>query len=117
MRHRKKKKILGRKKGPRKALLVSLANSLVQKGRITTTEAKAKALRPMVEKLVTLARKNTLGSRRLILKRLNNDEGSAKILLEKIGPKYKDRKGGYLRIIRAGRRKGDNAEMAIIEFV
>ncbi|MBU0731463.1 50S ribosomal protein L17 [Patescibacteria group bacterium] len=116
MRHQKRKKTLGRERGQRKALLVSLSNNLIQKGRITTTEPKAKFIRPIVEKMVTKAGKNTLAQKRELMKALNN-EGSVKILMEKLGPKYKDRNGGYLRIIKAGQRKGDNAKLAIIEFV
>ncbi|MBU0670664.1 50S ribosomal protein L17 [Patescibacteria group bacterium] len=116
MRHQKKKTTLGRENAQRKALFVSLANNLIIHNRIKTTEVKAKALRPIVEKLVTKAKNQNLAGRRNIIKYLNNEK-SAKILMEKIAPKYKDRQGGYLRILKMGERKGDNAKIVLIEFV
>lgn len=116
MRHRKKGKSLGRKVGPRRALMKSLATSLVLKGKIKTTEAKAKALRPIIEKHITSAGKNTLAVRRKLLGYFY-DEKAVKKLMDKIGPMYKARKGGYTRIIKIGARQGDGAKMAIIEFV
>lgn len=115
MRHRRKGKILGRKIGPRRALMKSLANSLILNGRIITTETKAKALRPIIEKQVTRAKTKTLASRRKLLKFLN--EKAVNKLLNELGPFYQKRKGGYTRIMKIGRRQGDNADIALIEFV
>ncbi len=116
MRHRKKGKILGRKIGPRKALLKSLALNFVLKGKIKTTEAKAKAVKPIIERLITRAKENNLNNYRRINSYLQSREATKKIL-EEIGPKYKDRPGGYLRIIKVGSRKGDGAKMVILELV
>ena len=93
----------------------SLAYSLSMKGKIKTTEAKAKALRPYVEKLVTLGKKQTLASRRLLESRVG--EGAAKKITKKLAVTYKDRSGGYTRIVKMTPRKTDGSKMAIIEFV
>jgi large subunit ribosomal protein L17 len=116
MRHQKKGKILDRKKASRQALLKNLAASLIMHEKIRTTQAKAKALRPVVEKMISIGRNNTLSNRRRLLADLPL-KSAVKKILEKIGPKYKDRKGGYCRIIKLGKRKGDGAEMAQIELV
>lgn len=116
MRHRKKGKTLGREKDPRRALMRSLATSLVLREKITTTEAKAKALRPVIEKYITAAKTGDLATRRRLLT-FFYDERAVKKMIEKIGPFYKTRKGGYTRIIKAGTRQGDGAKMAMIEFV
>ena len=116
MRHHKAKRVFGREKNQRNALLISLASSLIKHGKIKTTEAKAKEVRPFTEKLVTKARIGTLASRRLVASRLRSAE-LAKILTEKIAPKFKNRSGGYTRIIKLPRREGDASPMAIIEFV
>ncbi len=116
MRHRSTKKTLDRNYKQRKALVKNLATSLVLHEKIKTTEAKAKFLRPKVEKLVTRAKVNSLHSRRELMKRLMT-KGAVDKMLEVIGPKYKERKGGYLRIIKIGERKGDGARMCAIEFV
>jgi len=116
MRHRVKGKILGRKKGPREALLKNLAESLVLYERVETTEAKAKVLRPMVEKMITRSREDTLHNRRELMKQLPT-EMSVKKLFEVIGPRYKERRGGYSRIIKTQERHGDGAPMVIIELV
>lgn len=116
MRHRSPKKILGREKAPREALLRNLAASLILYEKIKTTKAKAKIIRPIVEKLVTKSRANTLHARRLLLQYLYS-ENAVKKLMEVLGPKYKERKGGYTRIVSLGRRAGDAAEMVRIEFV
>lgn len=97
-----------------KHILRSLAESLILHEKIKTTESKAKKLRPFVEKLVTKAKKNTLASRREILKLFNNNIASKLI---KISKKYKSRQGGYARIIKMGMRERDSAKMARIEFV
>ena len=115
MRHGKANKKFGRKAGQRKALVASLARSLILKEKITTTQVKAKALRPMVEKLVTRGKTASVASRRLLLARVGAE--GAKKLVDVIGPKYKARNGGYTRIIKLGNRPSDRAAMAIIEFV
>jgi large subunit ribosomal protein L17 len=115
MRHHNSNRKFGRKAGPRKALLRSLAYSLVVKGKIKTTEAKAKELRPFVEKLVTFGKKATLASRRELDTRVGRIAGK-KIALT-LSPKYKETKGGYTRITKLIRRKSDGAPMAVIEFI
>lgn len=96
----------------------SLASSLILHGKIKTTEAKAKELRPMVEKLVTKGKNVTMASRRLVSSNLGDTkEVEIKKLFEEIAPRYKDRKGGYTRIIKLPRRLADGSPMAIIEFV
>lgn len=116
MRHGKKFNHLGRQKGHREALLRNLTISLVEFKRINTTVAKAKALRVFAEPLITKAKTNTTHSRRVVFSYLQNKFAVAELfgaVAEKIG----DRPGGYLRIIKTGFRKGDGAEMAMIEFV
>jgi len=116
MRHGKKFNHLGRKKGHRDALLKNLSISLITHKRINTTLAKAKALRVHLEPLVTKAKDNTTHSRRVVFSYLQNKE-AAKELFGPVAEKAGDRPGGYLRIIKTGFRKGDAAEMAMIEFV
>lgn len=116
MRHRKKGKILDRKVGPRKALLRNLAASLVLYEKIQTTKAKAKALRPIAERLISKGKVSTLSARRNLLKYLYQ-ETAVKKILEELGPRYKDRKGGYTRIVNVRRRQGDGAEIVQIELV
>ncbi|MFA5413365.1 MAG: 50S ribosomal protein L17 [Patescibacteria group bacterium] len=116
MRHRKKGKILDRKVGPRTALLRGLAVSLILYEKMQTTKAKAKTVKPIVERLITRGKINTLATRRYLLKYLYK-EAAVKKILEEIGPRYKDRKGGYTRIINVGRRQGDAAEIVQIELV
>ncbi len=115
MRHQKKGRKFGREKDQRRALLRSLAVSMVRYEKIKTTEAKAKELRPYIEKLVTKAKKGGLSNRKLVSAKVG--EVSAKKLFEKIGPKYKNKQGGYTRVIKLLRRGGDASKMAIIEFV
>jgi len=115
MRHSQKTKELGRKKGQRKALLATLAVSLIRDGKIKTTETKAKVLRPMVERLVTQAKMGNISARRLLSAKVGSV--SAKSLVNTIAPKYKDRQGGYLRISKLNDRKSDGAKIAVIEFV
>lgn len=115
MRKRKKGRKLSRKGDQRKALLRSLARSFFLKEKIKTTEAKAKELAPIVEKQINRAKTADLHSRRLLGRYLSVK--TVKKLIEEIGPKYKDRKGGYTRIIKLGQRKSDGAWMAIIELV
>jgi len=116
MRHRKKGKILSRKTGPRIALFKNLAASLVIHEEIKTTEAKAKVLRGVVEKLVTIGKINSLTTYRRLLAYLPT-KISAKKVLEQLGPKYKETNGGYTQIFKLGQRKGDGAEMVLIKFV
>lgn len=116
MRHRNKGKILDRKKAPRKALLRNLATSVILYEKIKTTTTKAKAVKPLVEKMVTIAKKNDLTARRRLLEVLYNKKAVAKAL-EVLGPRYQTRKGGYTRITKIGIRKGDGAEVSQIEFV
>lgn len=117
MRHRKVGKKFHRETGQRRAFLRNLANDLVRAGRIETTEIRAKAIRPIVERLITLAKKQTLASRRLVLARLGNARTAAK-LFEEIAPKYATRPGGFLRITKVGKtRKRDSAPVAVVEFV
>lgn len=119
MRHRRKGKILSRKKDPRKALMRSLAIGLITHEKILTTEAKAKALRPFIEKMVTLSRRDTdksLAARRRLLSVLSNRQAVSKLMSD-IGPRYKSRKSGYTRIIKLSERAGDGARTAQIEFV
>jgi len=116
MRHHNKNKKFGREKDVRNALMRSLAVCLVREEKIKTTETKAKALRPYIEKLVTKARKNSIASRRLVISRLgSSDEG--KKLVDDIAPRYTEREGGYTRITKLTPREGDASSMAIIEFV
>ncbi len=116
MRHGKKFNHLGRKKGHRKALLKNLSISLIEHKRINTTLAKAKALRVFVEPVITKCKNNEQHSRRVVFSYLQNKE-AVKELFDVIGPVVAERPGGYLRIIKTGFRKGDSAEMAMIEFV
>ncbi|WP_457625724.1 50S ribosomal protein L17 [Persephonella sp.] len=118
MRHRVKTKSFHRPKGHREALFINLAVSLIEHGRIETTLPKAKALRPFIEKLVTLAKKESIHARRLLNSRLRNNKKAATKLFKDIAPLFKERNGGYTRIYKLDkRRRGDDAEMAIIEFV
>jgi large subunit ribosomal protein L17 len=116
MRHRKKDKILSRKQGPLRALFFSLAVNLILSDKIKTTEAKARVIRPQVERIITLGRDNNLSSRRRLIALLR-DQRAVKKVLDVLGPKYKDRAGGYTRLVKLGQRKGDAAKMAIVEFV
>ena len=115
MKHHRSTRKLGRERNQRKALLKSLARSLVLKGRITTTEAKAKEIRGMVEKLVTKAKTDSLANRRLLLSALGDNSTATKLIKTAAG--YSERPGGYLRVIKMTPRKGDASPMALIEFV
>jgi len=116
MRHKKGYRKLSRTTNQRKALLKGLTVALFENGRISTTLPKAKELRRVAERLVTQARKGDSNAHRLVFSFLQNKEITKKLITE-YGPKYKDRPGGYTRIIKRGRRLGDNAEMAYIEMV
>lgn len=117
MRHHNHNRKFGRKRKVRNALLKSLAISLIVYGRIQTTEAKAKELRPFIEKLVTRAKTDDVNTRRIIMSRLMNRGPETKKLIEEIAPKFKDVNGGYARIMKLPNRKSDGARMALIEFV
>ncbi|MEK7646560.1 MAG: 50S ribosomal protein L17 [Patescibacteria group bacterium] len=116
MRHGNSTRKFGREKTQRHALMRSLARNLIRDSRIRTTVAKAKELRPYVEKLVTKAKINTVASRRTINSRLQGVTETKK-LFDVVAPKYTERKGGYIRIIRLGNRDLDGSPMALIEFV
>jgi large subunit ribosomal protein L17 len=117
MRHHNANRKFGRSSNQRHALLKGLAASLITHGRILTTEAKAKELRPNVEKLVTKAKNPTLASRRLLLSGFYNNETVVSKLISDIAPRYEGRAGGYTRIVKLAARKGDASPMALIEFV
>ena len=116
MRHRKSGKKLGRPTAHRFSMLRSMAGFLIEHGRIETTVTRAKALRSFVEPLITFGKTGDLAARRLVLKRLPN-KNVVNRLFEEVAPKFKDRPGGYTRIVKTGFRKGDQADMAIIELV
>ncbi len=116
MRKRFKGKKLNRNAAQRKALYRGLLAALVEHGQIKTTLAKAKAVRPFVEKLITVARKGDLTARRRLSKSIPQKQ-IVKKMIEEIGPRFKDRPGGYLRIVKLGPRAGDQTEMARLEFV
>jgi large subunit ribosomal protein L17 len=116
MRHNKAVNHLGRKSGHRKALLANMASSLILHKRIVTTEAKAKALKPYLEPLITKSKEDTTHNRRVVFSYLK-DKNAVSELFRTIAPKIADRPGGYLRILHVGFRQGDAAEMALIEFV
>jgi large subunit ribosomal protein L17 len=116
MRHRKAGKKLGRSPAHRKALYSNLAGALIEHGRIETTLAKAKAVRPVAEKMITLGRRGDLAARRQALAFLRANE-IVHMLFADVAPRFEDRPGGYTRIVKLGPRYGDSAEMAYLEFV
>lgn len=116
MNHRIKQRKLGRTAAHRKAMLANMAAALVKHEQITTTLPKAKELRPFVEKLVTLGKKGGLANRRQVIARMR-DVAQTRKIMDVLGPRYAQRPGGYIRILKAGFRRGDAAPMAIIEFV
>ncbi|MBW5480839.1 50S ribosomal protein L17 [Streptomyces bambusae] len=107
---------LGGSAAHEKLLLANLAKSLFEHGRITTTEAKARRLRPVAERLITKAKKGDIHNRRLVLQTIT-DKGVVHTLFTEIAPRYSERPGGYTRITKIGNRRGDNAPMAVIELV
>jgi large subunit ribosomal protein L17 len=117
MRHRVAGRKFGRNTNQRKALFRGLAVSLILNERITTTETKAKSIRPIVEKLVTMAREDTEHHRRLVRSRLGGNDVATRKLFESLGPRFEGQPGGYTRIYKLGARRGDAAPMALIEFV
>jgi large subunit ribosomal protein L17 len=116
MRHGKVHRKLGRHSAHRIAMFANMCASLIKHEQIVTTLPKAKELRPIVEKLVTLAKKGGLSARRQAISEMR-DISMVKKLFDVIGPRYKERAGGYTRVLKAGFRKGDNAAQAVIEFV
>ncbi len=115
MLHKNKGRKLGRKRKVKRALMRSLSLNLIRDEKIKTTEAKAKELRPFIEKLVTKAKTNSISARRLVASKIG--PLYLKKLFDKIGLKYKNRNGGYTRIVKLSPRKGDASKMAVIEFV
>ena len=116
MYHGRAKRRFNRTAEHRKAMFANMCQALIKHEQIVTTLPKAKDLRPVVEKLVTLGKRGDLNSRRNAVAQIR-DEAAVKKLFEVIGPRYKDRNGGYTRVLKAGFRYGDNAAMAVIEFV
>jgi len=116
MRHGKVHRKLGKKPAHRKAMFANMSASLIKHEQITTTLPKAKELRPVVEKLITLGKKGGLHARRQAISEIR-DVAMVKKLFEVLAPRYKERKGGYTRIMKAGFRYGDSAPVAVIEFV
>ena len=115
MYHGHKKRRFGRTHEPRKAMFANMAQALIKHEQIITTLPKAKDLRPVVEKLVTLGKRGDLHARRQAIAQIKDVKLVGK-LFEVLGPRYKDRNGGYTRVLKAGFRYGDNAPMAVIEF-
>jgi large subunit ribosomal protein L17 len=116
MRHRKAGRKLNRTSSHRKAMFANMAAALIKHEQIVTTLPKAKELRPFVDKLVTLAKRGDLASRRAAISKIR-DLDMVRKLFDAIGPRYVDRNGGYTRVLRAGYRYGDSAPVAVIEFV
>ena len=116
MRHRKKGTTLGREKGPREMLLRNLTASVLMYETVTTTEAKARAVRPLVEKMITFAKKGDLSARRELIKFLPQ-KLAVKKAMDVLGDRYKDREGGYTRLVKLGTRPGDGAKKVQIQLV
>jgi len=116
MRHRHKGTILDRKKQPREMMLRNLASSVLIYEKVKTTEAKAKAVRPLVEKMITVSKKDNLTARRRLIEILPQ-KMAVKKAMEVLGKRYKDRQGGYTRIVKLGTRQGDGASIAQIELI
>jgi large subunit ribosomal protein L17 len=117
MRHNKQRHKLSRDSAHRKALLMNLSKEVIDHERIETTTAKAKAVKPEVEKLITLAKRGDLHARRQALSYLGQDKFMVYKLFEEIAPRYAERSGGYTRILKLGPRKSDATEMALLELV
>ena len=115
--HRRRVKHFDRASGPRKALLNGMVVSLVEHGRICTTVDRAKEVRRHAEKAITVGKAGDLAATRLLLSRFNNNQDAVSAIIKDIAPRFKTRPGGYTRIIKIGRRPGDTAEMAFLEFV
>jgi large subunit ribosomal protein L17 len=117
MRHQKTRNKLSRDAAHRKALLMNLSKQLIEHGRIQTTQAKAKAVRPEIEKLITLAKRGDLHARRQALSTLSQDKFVVHKLFVDVAPRYAQRPGGYTRILKLGPRRSDSTEMVLIELV
>ena len=117
MRHQKLRHKLSRDSAHRKSLLMNLSKEVIQHERIRTTEAKAKAVKPELEKLITLAKRGDLHARRQALSALGQDKFTVYKLFEEIAPRYGDRPGGYTRVLKLGPRRSDSTEMVFLELV
>jgi large subunit ribosomal protein L17 len=117
MRHQKTRNKLSRDSAHRRALLMNLSKQLIEHERIKTTEAKAKAVKPVVEKLITLAKRGDLHARRQALSALSQDKFAVHRLFVEVAPRYADRNGGYTRILKLGPRRSDATEMVFLELV
>ena len=117
MRHAKKRNKLGRDSAHRKALLSNLSKEIIEHERIKTSQAKAKAAEPEIEKLITLGKRGDLHARRQALSVLRQDKFAVHKLFEEIAPRYTERNGGYTRIVKIGPRKSDSTEMVFLELV
>lgn len=117
MRHAKKRNKLGRDSAHRKSLLSNLSKELIEHERIKTSQARAKAAKPEIEKLITLAKRGDLHARRQALSTLHQDKFAVHKLFDEIAPRYAERPGGYTRIIKIGPRKSDSTEMVFLELV
>jgi large subunit ribosomal protein L17 len=117
MRHRRTRHKLSREASHRKSLLQNLSKQLIEHERIKTSEAKAKAVKPEVEKLITLAKRGDLHARRQLLTKLGQDKFTVHKLVEEIAPRYDERPGGYTRITKLGPRRSDSTEMVFLELV
>jgi large subunit ribosomal protein L17 len=117
MRHAKQRNKLSRDSAHRRALLRNLSREVIQHERITTSQAKAKAVKPKVEKLITLGKRGDLHARRQALSELGQDKFLVHKLFEEVAPRYTDRDGGYTRIVKLGPRRSDSTEMVFLELV
>ncbi|HEV3282947.1 MAG TPA: 50S ribosomal protein L17 [Solirubrobacteraceae bacterium] len=117
MRHQKTRNKLSRDSAHRKALLMNLSKEIIEHERIKTTEAKAKAVKPEIERLITLAKRGDLHARRQALSTLSQDKFAVHKLFEEVAPRYTERNGGYTRILKLGPRRSDSTEMVFIELV
>jgi large subunit ribosomal protein L17 len=117
MRHQKTRNKLSRTSAHRKALLMNLSKEVLEHERITTTQAKAKAVKPELEKLITLGKRGDLHARRQALSALSQDKFAVYRLFEEVAPRYADRPGGYTRILKLGPRRSDSTEMVFLELV
>jgi large subunit ribosomal protein L17 len=117
MRHQKTRNKLSRSSAHRKSLLMNLTKEVLEHERIKTTEAKAKAVKPEIEKLITLGKRGDLHARRQALSALSQDKGAVYRLFEEVAPRYTDRPGGYTRILKLGPRRSDATEMVFLELV
>lgn len=117
MRHSKKGRTFGRKRDVRVAFLRSLAEALISRERIVTTEARAKELRPLVERFITAGKSGSVSARRALIEKLGGRERTAKKIIEVLSPRFKNRNGGYTRITKVAKRASDGRKSAVIEFV